>query len=95
MIQIGLCQIAQSFGYDDVDDEQMYEEEIASAVLAEEAGFDIVSMVEHHFEDYAACPDNFVYLSHLAAKTSRIKLFDENRLKKEEKRLINQLLCEF
>jgi len=74
MIQIGLCQIAQSFGYDDLDDEQMYEEEIASALLAEEVGFDVVSMVEHHFEDYAACPDNFVYLSHLAAKTSRIKL---------------------
>lgn len=74
MIQIGLCQIAQSFGYTDLSDEKMYEQEIASALLAEEVGFDIVSMVEHHFEDYAACPDNFVYLSHLAAKTSRIKL---------------------
>ena len=75
MIQVGLCQIAQSFGFDDdVTDEKMYEEEIAAAVLAEEMGFDLVSMVEHHFEDYAACPDNFVYLAHLAAKTSRIKL---------------------
>lgn len=74
MIQIGLCQIAQSFGYDNMSDEVMYEEEIASAVLADELGYDLVSMVEHHFEDYAACPDNFVYLSHLAAKTTRIKL---------------------
>lgn len=31
-------------------------------------------MVEHHFENYAACPDNFVYLAHVAAKTTRIKL---------------------
>ncbi|MDA0821780.1 MAG: LLM class flavin-dependent oxidoreductase [Proteobacteria bacterium] len=74
MIQIGLCQIAQSFGYDGITDEQVYEEEIAAALIAEEVGFDIVSMVEHHFEDYAACPDNFVYLAHLAAKTTRIKL---------------------
>jgi len=74
MIQVGLCQIAQTFGYDNISDSEMYDEEIASAVLAEEVGFDIVSMVEHHFEDYAACPDNFVYLAHLAAKTSRIKL---------------------
>ena len=74
MIQVGLCQIAQSFGYDNLSDEQLYEEEIAAAVLAEEMDFDLVSMVEHHFEDYAACPDNFVYLAHLAAKTSRIKL---------------------
>ncbi|MEM7469094.1 MAG: LLM class flavin-dependent oxidoreductase [Pseudomonadota bacterium] len=74
MIQVGLCQIAQSYGFDDLSDEQMYEQEIDSAVLAEEMGFDLVSMVEHHFEDYAACPDNFVYLAHLAAKTSRIKL---------------------
>ena len=74
MIQIGLCQIAQSFGYDDISDDQVYDEEIANALLAEEVGFDLVSMVEHHFEDYALCPDNFVYLAHLAAQTSRIKL---------------------
>lgn len=74
MIQIGLCQIAQSFGYDDISDTQVYDEEISSALLAEELGFDVVSMVEHHFEDYALCPDNFVYLAHLAAQTSRIKL---------------------
>jgi alkanesulfonate monooxygenase SsuD/methylene tetrahydromethanopterin reductase-like flavin-dependent oxidoreductase (luciferase family) len=74
MTQIGICQIAQSFGYDSIDDTQVYDEEIASAVLADELGYDIVSMVEHHFEDYALCPDNFVYLAHLAARTSRIKL---------------------
>ena len=74
MTQIGICQIAQSFGYADISDDQVYDEEIASAVLADELGYDIVSMVEHHFEDYALCPDNFVYLAHLAAKTSRIKL---------------------
>jgi len=74
MIQIGLCQIAQSFGYEEINDGQVYEEEVSSALLAEELGYDLVSMVEHHFEDYALCPDNFVYLAHLAAQTTRIKL---------------------
>jgi len=74
MIEIGLCQIAPSFGYDNISDAQVYDEEIGNALLAEELGFDIISMVEHHFEDYALCPDNFVYLAHLAAQTSRIKL---------------------
>ncbi|MGB1881115.1 MAG: LLM class flavin-dependent oxidoreductase [Gammaproteobacteria bacterium] len=74
MIQIGLTQIAQSFGYDNISDAQVYEEEVASALLADQLGYDLVSMVEHHFEDYALCPDNFVYLAHIAALTRRIKL---------------------
>ena len=73
-MQIGLAQIAQSFGYDKITDAQVYEEELNSGILADELGYDLVSMVEHHFEDYALCPDNFVYLAHLAAKTRRIKL---------------------
>ncbi len=73
-MQIGVCQIAQSFGYDNITDAQVFEEEISSGILADELGYDLVSMVEHHFEDYALCPDNFVYLAHLAAKTRRIKL---------------------
>jgi alkanesulfonate monooxygenase SsuD/methylene tetrahydromethanopterin reductase-like flavin-dependent oxidoreductase (luciferase family) len=30
--------------------------------------------VEHHFTDYAACPDNFSYLSMVAGRTERIRL---------------------
>ena len=78
-MQIGVCQIAQSFGYDKISDAQVYEEEINSGILADELGYDLVSMVEHHFEDYALCPDNFVYLAHLAAKTRRIKLMNVHR----------------
>ncbi len=37
-------------------------------------GFDYVGTVEHHFTDYAACPDPFGVLSYIAAKTSRIEL---------------------
>src|SRR5260221_13938421 len=42
--------------------------------MAEPLGFDKVFVVEHHFTDYAACPDNAQFLSYLAAKTSRVKL---------------------
>ncbi|MSR13590.1 MAG: LLM class flavin-dependent oxidoreductase [Gammaproteobacteria bacterium] len=73
-MQLGIVQIAQSFGYDNITDTQVYDEEIRGAVLADELGYDLLSMVEHHFEDYALCPDNFVYLAHIAAKTRRIKL---------------------
>ena len=44
------------------------------ALRAEPLGFDKVFVVEHHFTDYAACPDNAQFLSWLAAKTSTIKL---------------------
>jgi len=73
-MQLGIVQIAQSFGFDNITDGQVYDEELRSGILADELGYDLVSMVEHHFEDYALCPDNFVYLAHLAAKTRRIKL---------------------
>jgi alkanesulfonate monooxygenase SsuD/methylene tetrahydromethanopterin reductase-like flavin-dependent oxidoreductase (luciferase family) len=42
-------------------------------LLTEELGFDIVLPPEHHFdEDYSACPDNFMTLTHVAAKTSKM-----------------------
>jgi alkanesulfonate monooxygenase SsuD/methylene tetrahydromethanopterin reductase-like flavin-dependent oxidoreductase (luciferase family) len=73
-MEIGMVQVMQSFGYDDITDAQVYDEEIKLAVLADELGYDHVWVVEHHFEDYSFCPDNFVYLAHLAARTKRIGL---------------------
>ncbi len=100
-MQLGICQIAQSFGYDNITDAQIYDEELKSAILADELGYDTVSMVEHHFEDYSLCPDNFVYLAHLAAKTKRIKLmtgavivpWNTQPLRVAEKAALLDLLC--
>ena len=100
-MQLGIVQIAQSFGYDKISDKQVYDEELNSAILADELGYDVVSMVEHHFEDYAFCPDNFVYLAHLAAKTKRIKLmtgavivpWNTQPLRVAEKAALLDLLC--
>jgi alkanesulfonate monooxygenase SsuD/methylene tetrahydromethanopterin reductase-like flavin-dependent oxidoreductase (luciferase family) len=44
------------------------------ALLAEPLGYDRIWSVEHHFDDYAMCPDNVVLLSYLAAQTKRVKL---------------------
>ena len=73
-MEVGMVMIMQSFGYEGMSDAQVYDEELVLALQAEENGFDHIWVVEHHFEDYAFCPDNFMYLAHLAARTDRIKL---------------------
>ena len=58
----------------DLSDEQMYAGEIQIAELADRLGFDSLWAVEHHFDDYAMCPDNVVLLAHLAARTQHVRL---------------------
>jgi len=73
-MNIGIEQVMQSWGWTGISDEQVYDEEINIALMADELGYDDIWVVEHHFEDYSFCPDNFVYLAHLAGRTKRIKL---------------------
>ncbi len=73
-MEVGMVQIMASFGSQGITDQQVYDEEVRQAVLADELDFDHVWVVEHHFEDYSFCPDNFVYLAHIAARTKRIRL---------------------
>jgi alkanesulfonate monooxygenase SsuD/methylene tetrahydromethanopterin reductase-like flavin-dependent oxidoreductase (luciferase family) len=55
-------------------DEQMYEGELAIAELADRLGYDSLWSVEHHFDDYAMCPDNVVLLANVAGRTERVQL---------------------
>lgn len=55
-------------------DVETFMRETNFAVEAEAMGFDFVGPVEHHFTDYAACPDPFQMLAYVAAKTSKIDL---------------------
>ena len=73
-MHVGMIQVMQSWGYEGASDANVYDEELEMAVAADELGYDSIWVVEHHFEDYSFCPDNFVYLAHLAAKTERIGL---------------------
>jgi alkanesulfonate monooxygenase SsuD/methylene tetrahydromethanopterin reductase-like flavin-dependent oxidoreductase (luciferase family) len=72
-MDVTLQLIFQNYGGALTDEEHIaWETELA--LMAEPLGFDKVMAVEHHFCDYAACPDNAQFLSWLAAKTSRVKL---------------------
>ncbi|MGR8920228.1 MAG: LLM class flavin-dependent oxidoreductase [Gammaproteobacteria bacterium] len=73
-MHVGMIQVMQSWGFEGISDAEVYDQELGMAVAADELGYDSIWVVEHHFEDYSFCPDNFVYLAHLAAKTERIRL---------------------
>jgi len=60
--------------HEKLSDEEMYAGEVAISVLADHLGFDSLWSVEHHFDDYAMCPDNVVFLANIAGRTERIKL---------------------
>jgi alkanesulfonate monooxygenase SsuD/methylene tetrahydromethanopterin reductase-like flavin-dependent oxidoreductase (luciferase family) len=57
-----------------VPDVESFMRETQFAVEAEAMGFDYVGPVEHHFTDYAACPDPFQMLAYVAARTKTIEL---------------------
>lgn len=57
-----------------ISDMEFFRRETRIAIEAEAMGFDFAAMVEHHFTDYAACPDPLQALTYVAAKTSTIKL---------------------
>ena len=74
-MKVGVQMVFQSHGYGpEVTDGQVVDEEVRLGVLADELGFDALWPVEHHFEDYAFCPDNTLFLAHMAARTRRISL---------------------
>jgi alkanesulfonate monooxygenase SsuD/methylene tetrahydromethanopterin reductase-like flavin-dependent oxidoreductase (luciferase family) len=72
-VQVGILQIFQNYLGRRRDDE-VVRGEARIARLAEQLGYDKLWAVEHHFTDYAACPDNVAYLSWLAGCTERIGL---------------------
>ena len=72
-MQVGMLMVFQNFE-DGTTDQGAWERDIHIGSLAEPLGFDYLSSVEHHFFNYAMCPDNLEYLSYMAAKTERIGL---------------------
>jgi alkanesulfonate monooxygenase SsuD/methylene tetrahydromethanopterin reductase-like flavin-dependent oxidoreductase (luciferase family) len=70
-------QVGLQLGYQNLHgmaDAEFFRRETQLAIDAEAMGFDYVAPVEHHFTDYAACPDNFQVLTYIAAKTKTIQL---------------------
>ncbi|MGB8365815.1 MAG: LLM class flavin-dependent oxidoreductase [Rhizomicrobium sp.] len=84
-----------------VPDAEKFMAETKLAIEAEAMGFDYVGPVEHHFTDYAACPDPFQMLAYVAAKTKNIKLITaavilpwNNPLRVAEQALVLDILSE-
>src|SRR5437763_3201626 len=74
-MRVGIQLIFQSWGYGGgITDGQVVAEEVHLARLADELGFHALWPVEHHFNDYSFCPDNTVFLAHMAGVTRNIKL---------------------
>jgi alkanesulfonate monooxygenase SsuD/methylene tetrahydromethanopterin reductase-like flavin-dependent oxidoreductase (luciferase family) len=71
-VDVGIQTLFSSHGWPGIRDAQVYDEDTALALLAEELGFDVVWAVEHHFYDYSFCPDNTEWLAYVAGRTARI-----------------------
>jgi alkanesulfonate monooxygenase SsuD/methylene tetrahydromethanopterin reductase-like flavin-dependent oxidoreductase (luciferase family) len=70
-------QIGVHMGYQNllgIPDFEFFRQQTQLMVEAEAMGYDFAAAVEHHFTDYAACPDPMLALSWVAGKTKTIKL---------------------
>src|SRR6266571_3190076 len=73
-MDVGLQMVFASYGWSNVSDEQVWDEELRLARLAADLGFDMLWSVEHHFNDYSFCPDNLQLMSYLAAECPDVGL---------------------
>src|SRR5438270_9428342 len=73
-MDVGIQMVFASYGWDNISDAQVWDEELRLARLADELGFDVLWSVEHHFYDYSFCPDNLQLMSYLAGVTSHADL---------------------
>ena len=73
-MDVGIQMVFASYGWDNISDAQVWDEEIRLARLADELGYDVLWSVEHHFYDYSFCPDNLQLMSYLAGVTKNVDL---------------------
>jgi alkanesulfonate monooxygenase SsuD/methylene tetrahydromethanopterin reductase-like flavin-dependent oxidoreductase (luciferase family) len=98
-MDVGIQMVFASYGWTDISDQQVWDEEIRLARLADELGFSCLWAVEHHFNDYSFCPDNLQLMAHLAAVcpnadlgTAAVILPWNNPLRVAEKALVVDML---
>jgi alkanesulfonate monooxygenase SsuD/methylene tetrahydromethanopterin reductase-like flavin-dependent oxidoreductase (luciferase family) len=66
-MDVGLQMVFASYGWTNVSDAEVWDEDMHLARLAADLGFDVLWSVEHHFNDYSFCPDNLQLMAYLAA----------------------------
>ena len=67
-MDVGMMMLFASYGWEDCDDGQVWNEELRLAQLAADLGFDCLWSAEHHFNDYSFVPDNIQLMSYLTAR---------------------------
>jgi alkanesulfonate monooxygenase SsuD/methylene tetrahydromethanopterin reductase-like flavin-dependent oxidoreductase (luciferase family) len=73
-MDVGLQMVFASYGWTNVSDGEVWDEELRLARLAADLGFDVLWSVEHHFNDYSFCPDNLQLMSYLASECPDVGL---------------------
>src|SRR5260221_4803006 len=73
-MDVGMMMVFASYGWDNIGDDQVWDEEIRLARLAADSGFDVLWSAEHHFFDYSFCPDNLQLMTYLAAACPNVGL---------------------
>src|SRR5579864_4647777 len=73
-MDVGLMMIFSSYGWENIGDDQVWDEDLRLACQAPGLGFDVLWSAEHHFFDYSFCPDNLQLMTYLAAACPNIDL---------------------
>jgi len=73
-MEVGLQMVFSSYGWSGVSGGQVWDGELRLARLAADLGFDVLSSVERHFNDYSFCPDNLQIMSYLSAVCQAVDL---------------------
>jgi alkanesulfonate monooxygenase SsuD/methylene tetrahydromethanopterin reductase-like flavin-dependent oxidoreductase (luciferase family) len=60
--------------FDDRTEAQLYEDMTEQAVVAEQLGYDVVWLVEHHFNNYNVLPDPLTLATRIFERTERIRV---------------------
>ena len=73
-MDVGMMMVFAAYGWENIRDDQVWDEEIRLARLAADLGFDALWSAEHHFFDYSFCPDNLQLMTYLAGVCPNIDL---------------------
>lgn len=73
-MDVGMMMIFAAYGWDNIRDDQVWDEELRLARQAADLGFNVLWSAEHHFFDYSFCPDNLQLMTYLAGVCPNVDL---------------------
>src|ERR1700742_4157493 len=99
-MDVGMMMIFAAYGWDDIADDQVWDEELRLALIAADSGFDVLWSAEHHFNDYSFVPDNLHLMAYLAGicpgvdlGTAAVNLPWHDPLRVAENAAVLDMLC--